>query len=249
MNNSPQKPFDVLTILARQIIFSFRALVAREPGLWLLFQPYIKWDQFKKKSIGKDETERLVTSDTELVIDGFQGSANSFATSHFKKNQTKSVKVTNHMHSPTQIIQAINQKIAVLLIIREPVGATLSLTSRWSYVSVTQALEAYIGFYTKLKPYKDYFIISTFDLTTQHLDKVVEAVNEKFNKTFDLVDVAKANTDHANRLRDPQEEARRKAIKQKKRDELSSAKNTQLLAQAETLYKEFEACARKTVKP
>ncbi|PSO82370.1 MAG: hypothetical protein BRC44_02650 [Cyanobacteria bacterium QS_4_48_99] len=237
-----------LMSLPRQLSFSFRSLVAREPALWILYQPYLWWGQMKRKTYYGDVEEGIVTPDTELVIDGFQGSANSFAVAEFKRSQTRHVKLLHHRHAPVAIIRAIEQGIPVLLTIREPLDTVISLTSRWPHVSANQALKSYIGFYTKLKPYAPYYVVSTFEQTTQHLDRVVQVVNAKFSTNFDLVDSATVNEESRVKARNP-EKARRDALKQDKMKELAAAKNAQLLAKANELYRTFEAFAQQTMKP
>lgn len=225
-------------------IFSFRSLVAREPALWLFYQPYIFWDKQKiKHSI--PVRERVVLPDTELVIDGFQGSANSFATVAFKQSQTQTVKLAHHMHSPAQIIQATKKNIPVLLTLREPQATVLSLTSRWPYISVTAGLRSYIAFYTKLRPYAAKHIVSNFDITTQRLDLVIEALNTKFDTHFDPVDIAKVNVELRAKTRSLEETAKRAPVKQAKLKAFSTEQNIQLLAQANQVYQDYLLSALK----
>ena len=222
--------------------FSFRSLVAREPSLWLLYQPYIWWRKSQRKAAGKTKTvdETLVRPSTELVIDGFQGSANGFAVAAFKQHQTKYVQLAHHMHSPAEIIQAIEQKTPVLLLIREPVGAVISLTSRWSYISVHQGLQSYLKFYQKLSDYDYGYVVSTFEQTTQKLDRIVEQVNAKFATNFAPIDITQAQSKHI-----PKDIAQntRSQIKQQKKQELTLPKNVQLLAEANQIYRQYEAIA------
>lgn len=235
--------------MLRGLNFSFRSLVAREPSFWLLYQPYIIWNQKKKKANGVEPRESVVGSHTELVIDGFQGSANSFATIAFKQSQTKFVNLAHHLHSPVQIIQAIEKNIPVLLTIREPEGAVLSLTSRWSYVCVNSAIKSYIGFYSKLKAYTDGLIVSTFPQTTQQLDKVVVILNNRFGTNFDLVDVAKANVEAREKVNDdPKVYVLKQNLKQHKKQELALEKNCRLLRDAQALHQEYAAIAKQQMK-
>ena len=229
----------------RQLNFSFHSLVAREPQYWLLHQPYIWWAQFKKQHRGIHPQESLVGSHTELVIDGFQGSANSFATKAFKLCQTHPVTLAHHLHSPAQIIKAAQLNIPILLTIREPIGAVLSLTSRWSYVSLKQALQSYIAFYTKLEPYASHYVISTFEQTTQHLDLVVGRVNEKFGTHFDLIDVVKANTELREKVKeDPDKVAQCLAIKKENKKKIIIPEYAKFLEKAKKIHNVFEDLAR-----
>lgn len=222
----------------KAFIFSFRSVVAREPAFWLFYQPYIFWDQQKiKRSI--PVRERVVLPDTELVIDGFQGSANSFATVAFKQGQSHPVKLAHHMHSPAQVIQATQENIPVLLTIRQPQETVLSLTSRWPYISVTAGLRSYIAFYKKLKPYASQHIVSPFSLTTQRMDLVVEALNAKFGTQFEPVAIEKVNVELRTKTRSATETAQRAPIKQAKLKEFDTQQNIQLLACAEKIYQDY----------
>ncbi len=227
--------------LPRRLSFSLRSFVAREPNYWFLYQFYIWWGKMKKKSKDANPQERIVRPCTELVIDGFQGSANSFATAAFKFAQTKEVKLAHHLHSPAQIIQAIQQNIPVWLTIREPEGTVLSLTSRWPHVSVSQALRSYIAFYRKLEPYSEYYVVSNFEQTTQQLDLVVQKINQRFERNFDIIDVEKANKECRPKGSKHQDKvSKRQKLKLVKKKEILKPQNTLLLKEAQTLYEKFK---------
>lgn len=234
----------------RRKSFTFRSLVAREPSLWFFYQPYLWWGQMKQYAAGANYRERIINSDTELVIDGFQGSANSSFTRLFKDSQTYPVTLAHHMHSPAQIIQGCRKNIPILLTIREPVGSVISLTRRWPYISASQGLQSYISFYSKLKPYTSHFVVSSFLYTTQHQDCVVKAINTKFNTQFDLVDIVRAKAKHDTKVRsqDSAKVEKIKAIKQEKRKELAAERNSYLLSLAESLYEDFNTLSQKNIK-
>lgn len=218
----------------KQLYFDCRMLVATEPKFWLYYQPWIVRGQLKSLLRGIDPRERVINNDTQLVLDGFQGSANSFGTAAFRNSQTKPVKIAHHMHSPAQIIQAIDKNIPVLLFIREPVGAVISLTSRWTYISVNSGLKSYINFYNKLASYQSHYVVSTFEQTTNCFYTVVQNLNYKFNTNFDLVDMAKSTK----KFKPSQD--KRKQIKQQKKLEFGNTENIDLLEKAQTIYRKYE---------
>jgi hypothetical protein len=223
----------------RQLSFSFYSVVAKEPALWFLYQPYIWWTQMKRVAAGYDPQASVVTRDTELVIDGFQGSANSFAVAAFNQCQTQAVNLAHHLHSPAQIIKAIRYDIPVLLTVREPEATVLSLTSRWPHLNITQSIRGYIGFYSKLKPYHSGYIISTFEQTTQYLDQMIQEINNQFNTNFDLVNIEQVNAEHNPQINSKQNHeiiAQRKRVKLEKKQEINSKANKDLLSQAEEIY-------------
>lgn len=72
----------------------------------------------------------------------------------------------------------------MLLTLRDQMDTMASLISRWSYVTLDQALNSYIGFYRKIEPYAPPFLLSRFHQNTNNLDIVFQAVNERFSTDF-----------------------------------------------------------------
>jgi hypothetical protein len=236
-----------LTRLLHKAKFEIRSIIARKPALSVLQRPFIWWQQYKILRYYQDKgasiQECTVGSHTDLVIDGFQGSANSFAADAFLASQTRPVMVAHHMHSPNQIIKAVRREIPTLVTIRDPAGACLSLTCRWPYVSMQQALRSYVGFYSALKPHVRQLVLSPFQLTTKHLDASITAVNERFGTDFDLTDpvaIERMKAEHGPNKRSKQEERERDALKAKKSQELETPSCWQVLQEAEALHRSLE---------
>ncbi len=221
--------------------FEARSLLAREPALVLPHMAVIWWTQQKMR--GRiDIRECWVGPHTEFVLDGFQGSGNSFATVAFKRSQTKPVMIAHHLHAPAQVLKAIRANLPTLIAIREPAQTVLSLTSRWPYITVQQALRSYIHYYEKLAPHLGSFVLSTFDQTTNHLDEVIRAVNHQFGTSYTPFEHTEENV---RALRGSDEESRHKdaqrnKIKAEKSREFETLECRRLLAEAERLYEQME---------
>lgn len=234
-----------LLILKRPLLqfkFEVRSILAREPVLAPFNWPVIWWTQHKNRGI-IDTKECLVGKDTEFVIDGFQGSGNSFATVAFKRSQEVPVRLAHHLHSPVQIIKAAKKGIPVLLTIRDPKGAAISLTSRWPYVTLSQAVRGYCHFYEKIEPYADSFLISPFELTTRQLDTVIRQVNQRFDTNFGVFEYTDENV---NAVRNPDAltsdvEVQRNALKAEKKQNFAKEVDSALIKRAETIYALFKA--------
>ena len=234
----------------KKLKFEYTSLVGREPILAPLYWPNIWWQQYKiwryYRDKGASLTECFVHRNTEFVLDGFQGSANSFAADAFKASQTRTVRVAHHMHAPAQIIKAVRRSIPTMVTIREPYGTVLSLTSRWPHVSVRQALRSYIGFYEKIEPYREDYVLSTFDQTTEHLDLVIQRVNDRFGTDFDIYEdpLQRMEARHGPEKASASERRKREARKAEKAGELESPKCTNLLEDARNLYRRMEETVR-----
>lgn len=226
--------------------FEYRSIVASEPSLALLHRPNIWWQQYKiwryYRDVGGMPKECIVGPHAELVLDGFQGSGNSFAQAAFQHSQPRRVMVVHHLHAPAQIIKAVHLGLPTLVTIREPFDAVVSLTSRWPHISLSQALRSYVRFYEKIAPYTQHYVLSPFDQTTRHLDDVIRAVNSQFGTDFDPFEYTEENMQL---LRDPKqlssdEERERRAVKAQKAEELERPEYRHLLAKAEAVYGSLE---------
>ena len=71
--------------------------------------------------------EFLVSPSTDLVIEGFPRSGNTFAVAAFVLSQPRPVRIAHHHHVPAQVIYAVKRGIPVLVVVRKPDDAVLSL--------------------------------------------------------------------------------------------------------------------------
>ncbi|MEM8718398.1 MAG: hypothetical protein AAGE84_03685 [Cyanobacteria bacterium P01_G01_bin.39] len=142
---------------------------------------------------------KLVNNQTDLVIEGFPGSANSFAVKAFQMAQNKEYKIAHHCHHPAQVISGIYRGIPTILLIRKPDDCILSYTvsSNANILSnglnegiiidlLQQNLNKYINFYSTLYKYKDSCVIGLFDRVTQNFGEIVNSVNHKYNTDYDI---------------------------------------------------------------
>ena len=220
--------------------FDVRSALARESWLSIPHNLVVWWTQYKVRN-HIDISECRVDPNTEFVLDGFQGSGNSFATVTFKNTQLRRVRLAHHLHSPAQIVKAVNAGLPVLVTIREPRGGVVSLTSRWPYVTLEQGLKGYVQFYSKLIPYRDRFVLSTFDETIHSFDDVIRRVNHKFGTAFDILDYKSGLTKPKATDDTASWEMERNKIKDQKHEELRDDRYTELLKQAERVYSEIRA--------
>jgi hypothetical protein len=126
----------------------------------------------------------VISSSTELVIDGYTRSATTFAVYAFQLSQKEPVRLAHHLHAPAQLIAAARRGVPALLLIREPEGAILSQVIREPGVTVPGALVAYSRFYTCLAQYLDSFVIGEFEQVTTDFGAVIRRLNERFGTGF-----------------------------------------------------------------
>ena len=130
----------------------------------------------------KDRT-RVVTPETQLVIEGFPRSANSFARVAFNRAQRDKVRIATGLHVPAQVIRAARWRIPALVLIRRPKDAVLSFAIR-DPISIEQALGYYLSFYETIENYGDAYVLGTFEEVTGDFGRVIRRINDRFGTSF-----------------------------------------------------------------
>lgn len=145
--------------------------------------------------VGSQPTrDRLLSPETELVIEGFPRSSNTFALVAFELAQSRPVKLAHHLHAPAQIIRAVQWQIPSLVVIRNPEDAVLSMIV-FSSFPAKDLLEAYYLFYKSVLPYSHGFVCATFDEITTDYGSIIQKINERFGTNFDVFKHTKENLD------------------------------------------------------
>jgi hypothetical protein len=153
-----------------------------------------------------------------LVIDGFPGSANSFATRAFRAMQGEECLIGNHYHSPAETIRAAKLGVPILLTIRRPMDSINSMVRRWPFVGVEAALRWYEMFYLAVEPHLDAMVVSDFATTTAEFPRVVAALNEKFGTEFATELPAERMAEFEPRLREAGDSGREAQRAEEKRE-------------------------------
>jgi hypothetical protein len=127
--------------------------------------------------------DRLARRDTELVIEGFGRSGNTFAVVAFQLAQDRPAKVVHHTHAAAQVIRATHLGIPTLLMVRDPVDTVVS-HMMYRGVSARQALSAWIRFHARLLPHRRDFVVAPFEVATSDFGSVIRDVNRRFGTSF-----------------------------------------------------------------
>lgn len=153
--------------------YELRTIIGDYPSLYL---PLLQ--------LKPDRYVYAVTPKTEIMIEGFPRSGNTFAVAAFQMAQSREVILAHHLHVTAQIVKAIQLKTPAILLIRTPMDAVVSLILRQPFISPTQGFRSYIRYYERAKIYKDHVIVSTFEEVTRDFGKIINSVNAKFNTNF-----------------------------------------------------------------
>lgn len=124
------------------------------------------------------------SSSTEITMDGFQRSGNSFATYQFI-NENKDLNIAHHRHINTQIIFSAENNIPTIVFIRDPIDTIISaFFVQESAISFEIIIKSWINFYEPIMRYKNKIVVSNFDSTINNFDKIINQLNIKYDSKF-----------------------------------------------------------------
>jgi sulfotransferase family protein len=129
-------------------------------------------------------TDPIVDERTDVVIDGFMRSAGTFAVVGFQLAQNGRVRVAHHVHAAAHLIAAARLGTPTLLTVREPESTFVSNLLWDPLLTPRQCLTLYAEFYERLLPFRDRFVVATFDEVTSDLGAVIRRVNERSGTSF-----------------------------------------------------------------
>lgn len=174
--------------MVSRIRYNLRHTLGRSPALYL---------PLARLRHGDKSFSRAVRPQTEIVIEGFPRSANTFAVAAFRRAQPKHVEIAHHLHLAVQVLYAIKHNIPALVLIREPEPAMLSYMLLPSYPSSSprHALSEYVRFYETLEPYRDRFVLADFHEVVQDFGSVIQRINRRYGTDFQIFKHTSENID------------------------------------------------------
>jgi hypothetical protein len=133
------------------------------------------------------------TSQTEIVIEGFPRTGNTFAVIAFQSVQPRIVSIAHHVHAPAPVIDAVRRGTPAIVLIREPEEAVLSFVLRLAPLTIGQGLRSYVRFYSPLVRYRDDFVLGRFDDVVRDFGSVIAEVNSRYGRDFVPFEHTEAN--------------------------------------------------------
>lgn len=130
--------------------------------------------------------ECLLDDKSELVIEGFPRSANTFSVVAFRQAQGRHVRMAHHLHVEAQIIEGVKRNIPVIALIREPKDSIRSLMVMYPGINVDKELSRYIEFYQRVERVKSKIVVGRFEDVISNYAKIISEVNYKFGKNYKL---------------------------------------------------------------
>lgn len=161
--------------LYRRIRYELRSCISVYPTLYLPLVRLRHW---------WGQPTKIITKNSDIVIEGFPRSGNTFCYYGFLFAQKRSIRVAHHLHAPAQVIEAVRNNVPVLVLIRDPGEAVASLRHMFPDCSAGQLLRDYARFYGTLLPYAEQIVTASFEQITSDLGGVIKRINEKYSTSF-----------------------------------------------------------------
>lgn len=168
MMNNPESP-NVLVALEEHL----RRLAFSRP-IWLHLYARIRP---KLQTIA-------INDQTEIVIEGFPRSGNTFAVAAFQYAQARPVKIARHCHAPAQVLEGTLRGLPVVVLKREPVSAVSSLLMRNFRLPIEIALDRYSWFYRSISPVLDKVVMVDFQELISDYGTAIARINDQFGTSF-----------------------------------------------------------------
>ncbi len=160
----------------RDYFYGWQVKLGRYPSLYyLLFAHRFPYNHMR------------VTPNTELCIEGFPRSANSYAVVAFKLVNPK-VKVAHHLHVPAQVLKSVELHIPTVLLIRAPEDAVTSFLIFQRSREVDYYLNLYRKFYETLLPVVDRVLVIDFRLVVGDVNQMIAGINTRFHRDYALIE-------------------------------------------------------------
>ncbi|HVR79552.1 MAG TPA: hypothetical protein VMS99_14310 [Acidimicrobiia bacterium] len=127
---------------------------------------------------------KVIDADTEIVIEGYPRSGNTFATAAFEMAQRRPVRIARHLHAPAQVIAGVERGVPVMVVVRRPEDAVVSEVIRHPGLTLGQALRHYASFHQHLDGYRSGFVVAPFEQVIGDFGTVIQEVNDHFGTDF-----------------------------------------------------------------
>lgn len=210
-------------------------------------------------------SEVYLSPETEVLIEGYPRSGNSFAEAAFVfAQQPRQVVLAHHAHAAGHVLTALKANVPAIVLFRNPVDAVASFIEETDgRLSAATALTEYVQFHRPLMPHNAEILFVSFDEVTKNFPQVIRRLNEKFGTDFStyeqtdenvaavrtLVDEisvrrVKKQTRYSTSVDKTGQEARRVELKRLKNSITETASLAGKLSDAEAMYQQLLGLAR-----
>lgn len=130
--------------------------------------------------------DRRISVDTQLVIEGFPRSGNTFTAAAIAHAQPQPLAMSTHAHCVANVEVAVARDLPTLVVVREPVDCLASYLVWDPRIGVKTVLWEYIHYHKGILPLARSVTVATFDEVVEELPAVVARLNDRFGTHLTL---------------------------------------------------------------
>jgi len=120
----------------------------------------------------------LVNQNSDLVVEGYPRSGNTFAVALLKV-LSPGLKIARHRHEVGHVKMALTFEKPVVLLIRNPLDSVISFYIREG-VDLKTGFDYYYHFYSSLLPYREKLLVVDFKKLIKEPSRFIEDINRRF---------------------------------------------------------------------
>lgn len=128
--------------------------------------------------------ELLTDTSTDVVIEGYPRSGNTYAYVAFWIANGRETKVGHHSHAARNVRFGVRHSVPTILVIRKPLDAAASWLVYRPGVSASSALRAYIRFHSGVIRVISRVVVAPFETVITDFAAVIAELNSRFDQTF-----------------------------------------------------------------
>lgn len=200
---------------------------------------------------GGELRRRLVTARSDVCIEGFPRSANTYTVAAFRQ-WNRDARVAHHLHAAFHVRRAVRLAVPCCVLVRRPFDAIASVVVMTrGRISADTCFRGWLRFHRRILPVRDGIVICRFEELTSDPSIAPRRLNERFETSFQFEPMTPASGQAL--LRKLEARARRRAASSPERiapvpsvgkEHLKAAMRAQLaehpmLAEAEAVYAEL----------
>ena len=145
--------------------------------LWLNFYPFIL------KHFNQRLYKNLAKESTQLIIEGFPRSANTFLVHATEQASSLPIQIAHHLHDPIQAKIGLEHKIPTVIILRDPLSSFISFKLKSPHLPVSVMYKIYMSFHHQVnKIHNENIHFVRYEDVTQKPNDVVQWILEELLK-------------------------------------------------------------------
>lgn len=156
------------------LLYRLRRVAARRPNTY-----------FPLLRIRRRRLPLAVRRESDLCIEGFPRSANTYAVATFEHANPSLTHVARHLHAPAQLKRAVSYGVPTVLLVRHPIDAVASLLVRGHPGRVDDLFLDYIELAETGVELHGSLVVVGFEEMTSDPGVLADRLNERFGTGFE----------------------------------------------------------------